>query len=54
VRFQPSTGLKLAETTFSGNCTVTLVVSALSRSFGTLTANRAKPPASHSRGLSVT
>ena len=39
---------------FTGNCTVTVVVSASSRSFGTRTTTVANAPGSHSPGLSVT
>ena len=47
-------GLKRALGMFSGNCTVTVVVSASSRSFGTRRTIVANAPGSHSPGWSVT
>ena len=47
-------GWKLALMTCSGNFITIFVVSPDSFSFGTRTSNLAKPPASHSRGFTVT
>ena len=51
---QPGTGWVDTNWKPAGNCTSTLTVDASSRSFGTRTSSRVKPPAGTSSGWSVT